>query len=77
MSCDQVAVMLCGTWYSFFLKENQLESFFFFLLAAESDVIDSHPIVETPTAMAANTTRYFLASFIAFVFMIAVAGMDG
>jgi len=59
------------------LKENQLESFFFFLLAAESDVIDSHPTVEIPTAMAANPARYLLASFIEFDFMIAIAVMEG
>jgi hypothetical protein len=44
MSLDQVTVMDCGTWYSFFLKENHdPESFFFFLLAEVPVVKDSHP----------------------------------
>jgi len=56
------------------LNENQLESFFFFLLAAESPVNDSQPIEVAASAIAANPNKCLFASFIELIFMIAAVG---
>ena len=50
--------------------ENQLESFFFFLLAAESVIRVSQPTVDSAIAKSVQRTRVFLAKYIELIFMI-------